>query len=303
LWQLVQKYGSDDVASLEELQARFRFRDFPHFIETWVWKNQFLREYEDFTVIANAVAADLDAQNVRYAEVFFSPGDFARHGLAVQPLAQAIRQGLDLQPRRLQVQLIGDLIRDFGPTQGARWLEALAEVRDAGIIGIGMGGSEHEYPAEAWGAVYERARALGFRTTAHAGEAAGADSVWAALRVLHVDRIGHGTRAAEEPALVRYLKDKGVPLEMCPLSNVATKVVPDLARHPIASWFRQGLQVTVNTDDPCMFGNCLESEYTALMQVHGLSLDDVRSLVDNAIRAAWCDEATRTRLRQELYSG
>jgi len=296
LWNLVQKYGgAPDLPDLEALKQKFVFRDFPHFIDTWVWKNQFLREYEDFTFIAEAVARDLAQQNIRYAEVFFSPVDFAHHGLCVQRLAEAIRAGLTRVPD-IDIFLIVDFGRDYGPETAARTLADVVEVRDQGVIGVGIGGSEHLYPPEPFADVYAQARALGFHTTAHAGEAAGAASIWGALHALHAERIGHGTRAAEDPALLDYLAAHAIPVEMCPLSNVRTGVVSSLDKHPVRCYFERGILVTINTDDPSMFGNTLAEEFMLLEQVLGFSRDDIRMLILNGIRASWQPEAQKERL-------
>jgi adenosine deaminase len=233
LWELVIKYGGDpEVPSLAALAERFACRDFPHFIQTWQWKNRFLREYEDFAFIARRVGEDLAAQGVRYAEIFFSPPDFERYGLEPQNLAAQIRSGLD-DVAGIRVALVADLVRDTGPEHAARTLERVAEVRDLGVIGIGLGGSEHEYPAALFKKVFAKARRLGFRTSAHAGEAAGAESVRAAVMELQADRIGHATRAVEDPELVDVLKARGIPLELCPISNLRTGVIPSLDAHPV----------------------------------------------------------------------
>lgn len=301
LWELVGKYGGrGEVPTLEALGERFRYRDFAHFIDTWVWKNRFLRELDDFTLIAEAVARHLRAQRVRYAEIFYSPPDFARHGLAVGDLTVAVRAGLD-RVDGIEIRLVADLVRDFGPEQAARTLEAVAEVRDQGVIGVGIGGSEQAHPPAPFAAVYERARALGLRTSAHAGEAAGADSVWSALRDLKVDRIGHGTRAAEDPALLDHLAETRVPVEMCPISNVRTGVVPDLAAHPIRDYVARGLVVTVSTDDPAMFETSLAHEYRELARVHGFTRDQIRALIDSAVEASWLGDQGRAALRARLH--
>ena len=211
LWALVQKYGGDPtLPDVDALKRRFAYRDFPHFIETWIWKNQFLREYEDFTFFAEAFARDLARQNIRYAEVFFSPLDFARYGLKVQGLAAAIRKGLARVPGT-EIQLIIDFGRDWGPAKAAVALAEIAEVRDQGVIGIGIGGSEQKFPPEPFQQVYEAARRFGFHTTAHAGEAAGAESVWGAIRALQVERIGHGARAGEDARLLDTLAESANP--------------------------------------------------------------------------------------------
>ncbi len=216
LWELVTKYGGDpDVPSLAALADRFAYRDFPHFIQTWHWKNRFLREYEDFAFIARRVGEDLASQGVRYAEVFFSPPDFERYGLEPQNLAEQIRSGLD-DVAGIRVALVADLVRDTGPEQADRTLERVSEVRDCGVVGIGLGGSEHEYPAARFKEVFAKARRLGFRTSAHAGEAAGAESVWAAAMELEADRIGHATRAVEDPKLVDFLEARGPPWSFVP---------------------------------------------------------------------------------------
>ena len=138
------------------------------------------------------------------------------------------------------------------------------------------------------------------RTTAHAGEAAGPESVWGAIRTLRVERIGHGTRASEDALLVDYLKEHQLPVEMCPLSNLRTGVVSELKKHPIRTFFDQGLLVSVNTDDPKMFGNSLEQEYRALMDELGFTLDEIKTLIRQTIDSTWADEATKERLHNEL---
>jgi len=300
LWELVNKYDGDPtVPDLDALKRRFAYRDFPHFIDTWIWKNQFLRTYEDFTFIAEAVARDLASQNIRYAEIFYSPPDFARHGLLTQELTRAIRKGLD-RVAEIRVALVADLVRDFGPEKGAIILEEVEEVRDQGVIGIGIGGSEHDFPPEPFKPVYEQARKLGFHTSAHAGEAAGAASIWGALKTLKVDRIGHGTRAAEDEALLNYLAEKQTPIEMCPLSNVRTGVVKSIENHPVRDYFERGLLVTVNTDDPKMFGNSLVEEFQLLVERLGFSQDEIRTLISNAIRASWLPDGQKVSLLESF---
>jgi len=287
LWQLVQRNGGDDAPqSLQALQARYQYRDFGHFIDTWMWQVDFLRSYDDFTFIVEAVARDLRAQNIRYVEAFYSPADSARHGLAIPELTAAIRRGLD-KVDGIQVALVADLIRDLGPERGMRQLDALAEVRDQGVVGIGIGGSEQSYPPEPFAPVYERARHLGFHTSAHAGEAAGPASIWGALDALRAERIGHGTRAEQDPSLMERLAAQQVPLEMCPISNLRTGVVSSLAEHPVGRYVERGLNVTINSDDPSMFGNSLAQECAAMDTIQGLSRGTIRALILNGIASSW----------------
>ncbi len=296
LWELVQKYGGHpSFPDLAALERKFEYRDFSHFLQVWVWKSQFLCEYEDFTFFAAAVARDLARQNIRYVEAFFSPADFHGRGLQTQRLTEAIRGGLSQVPG-VEVALVADLTRDFGPQKAAATLAQVNEVRDLGVIGIGIGGSEQEFPPKPFAKVYEEARRLGFHTTAHAGEAAGAESVWGAIRCLHVERIGHGTRAEEDESLLDYLVEQQIPLEMCPISNVRTRVVNSIEEHPVRRYFERGIAVTVNTDDPKMFGNSLADEYRLLADKLGFSRDEIRTLILQGIEASWLPKARKQRL-------
>ncbi len=300
LWQLVQKYGGDpSIGSLEDLQAKFEYRDFPHFLDMWTWKNRFLREYEDFDFIAQAVAQNLSRQNVQYVEAFYSPSDFSRHGLETQKLTEAVRAGLDRVPD-IEVLLVADFVRNYGPEQAMLTLDELKEVSDLGVIGVGLGGSEHDYPPELFERAFHSAREMGFRTTAHAGEAAGAQSVRRAIADLQVERIGHGVRANEDGELVELLATTQMPLEMCPMSNVRTGVVVELDQHPIRTFFESGILVTVNTDDPAMFGTTLAQEYRLLEAELGFTRKQTRQLILNGIEASWMSAARKELMKHRF---
>jgi len=299
-FELIRKYGGDpsvgDVAALTE---RFTYRNFQQFIEAWTWKDQFLREYDDFTYIAEFTARDMEKQGIRYAEMFFSPSSYVRNGLAVQELIQAVRTGLS-RVSGVEIALIADLVRNYGPEQEMTALQQLSEVRDLGVVGIGIGGSEHEFPPAPFKALFEEARKMGFHTNAHAGEAAGAWSIWDALHHLRAERIGHGTRAMEDPELVRYLADRGIPLEMCPISNVRTGVIKNITEHPIRAFFDAGLVVTVNTDDPKMFQTSLAEEYRLLEKECGFTKPEICRLILNAIRSSWLPDERKALLTAEF---
>jgi adenosine deaminase len=301
LWELIERHGGDEtIRTPAQLVDWFTYRDFAHFMETWVWMIAFLRSYEDFTYAAEAVARHLASQNIMYAESFFSPSDFRHHHLDPQLLAIAIRTGLDRVPE-VEVPLIVDLVRDRGPEGTARTLAAITEVADeARVIGIGIGGYEAEHPPDLFADVYRTARASGFRLTAHAGEAAGPESVWGVIRALDVERIGHGVRAAEDPALVDYLVEHQIPLEVCPTSNIRTAVVPDWDTHPARQLIEAGVMVTINTDDPALFHSSLAGEYQVLEQRFGLEEDAIRRISLAGVAASWAPAETKTLLSDRL---
>jgi adenosine deaminase len=300
LWTLVQKYGGDPtIPDAHALAKKFQYRDFPHFIETWVWKNRFIRELEDFTWIAEIFAQNLADQNIWYAEVFFSPADFSGHGLKPQGITQAIRRGLDRVPGT-KVSLVADLVRDLGPETAMRTLHEVKEAAGFGVSGIGIGGSEQNFPPELFEKVFKQAAKLGFRTSAHAGEAAGPQSVWNAVLKLNVDRIGHGTRAAGDEALLHTLAERGIPVETCPLSNVRTGVVESIERHPVRLFFEKGMRISVNTDDPAMFNNTLAEEYRLLESKLGFSREEIRGIVLETVSSSWMPEDEKRKLRERF---
>jgi adenosine deaminase len=302
LWQLVRKYGTDpSVTDIKALQRKFQYKDFPHFIETWVWKNQFLRQYEDFTFIAEAVAKDLVCQKIRYAEMFYTPSPFLQYGLETRKLTEAVRTGLS-RVKQVEIVLVMDFSRDSGVEDAEKNLFVINEIKQFGVIGVGLGGSEQKYPPELYAGIYEKARQMGFHTTAHAGEAAGPDSIWGAIRSLKVERIGHGTRAFEDDSLMAYLARTQIPLECCPLSNVRTGVVKSINVHPVKKFFDAGLFVTINTDDPKMFGNNLAEEYQLLEDRLVFSRDDIRILILNGIKASWLPEKRKQQMIENFVN-
>ena len=295
VWQLIQKYGGDkSVSTIDKLKERFVYQDFNHFIQTWSWKNQFIREYEDFSIITESVIQDLVHQNIKYAEIFISPSLF-KNRLEIQKIVEAISVQIE-KNTRIKINLIVDLVRNYGAESEMRTLHEINEVRNAGIIGIGIGGSENEYPPELFKDIYSQARKFGFKTTAHAGEAAGPKSIWSAIRELKVDRIGHGTRAIEDKNLLKYLADNRIPVEVCPLSNLRTKVIASMNEHPVKTFIDLGIPVSINTDDPKMFNNSLNEEYQSLKDSFNYSDKDIYNIIINSIHTTWLEQNEKENL-------
>ena len=299
LWQLIQKYGGDkEVTNLYQLTEKFKFRDFNHFIEMWIWKNQFIKEYEDFRIISDAVFKDLVDQNVKYAEIFISPSAFKKN-LEIQKIIEAISGGIT-ENQNIKINLIVDLVRNFGQENEERTLEEINEVKDHGIIGIGLGGSENDFPPELFVDLFEKARDYGFKTTAHAGEAAGADSIWKAIKLLRVDRIGHGTRAIEDDKLVDYLSEHKIPIELCPISNLRTKVIKSMEKHPFKIFQEKNIPVSINTDDPKMFNTSLAEEYQALSEAFSLNKEEMYTIIIDSINTTWLENEEKEKLIYEF---
>jgi len=297
-WEIASKYGHPE--SFEQFADRFEYQDFEHFLDIWAWRNTFIRELEDFTHMAEAFSRELAAQGVTYAEAFFSPSDFASTKLSSADIAGAIRTGLD-RAGETKVALVADLVRGRSPHAMLTTLDELSEVREqAGIIGIGLGGDEARHPAGLSAGVWEQAAARGFNLTAHAGEAAGPESVLEAIRTLGVSRIGHGVRIIEDQAAVEIIVTNQIALELCPWSNVRTGVISEINAHPVRQLFDAGVLVTINSDDPALFQTSLNQEYLTLMETFGFSRAEVLQVAQNAATAAWASPTEKEHLATAL---
>jgi len=296
LFNLIKKYGGDpSVKSIKDIEQRFAFRDFPHFIETWFWKNRFFREPQDFEESTYFTLKNLHQQNVIYIEAFYSPWDFLPNGLSVADITESTLTAVKRAEKDfgIKCQLIADISREFGWETALDRLNDVVHFRDRGVIGIGLGGSEQKYPPEPFEAVYKAAREQGFHVVAHAGEAAGPESIWAAMQKLNIERIGHGVRAVEDATLVETLKRTQIPLEICVTSNLKTGVYKSIETHPIKYFFDNGLFVTVNSDDPAMFGATITDEFLLLYEKLNFSLKAIKMLTINAVRASFLQESEK----------
>lgn len=290
------------IRTLDDLRRKLTYADFSHFIEMWTWKNTFIKEEKDFEQIAYQVLSDLSKQNVKYVEAFYAPGDYWRQELSVRGITEYLIEGKNRAYRDFGIksELIVDLIRDHGPEIGMRRLEELTPYLGKGLIGIGLGGSEQNFPADPYAVVYKEARKRGFRLTAHAGEVAGAESIWAVIEKLGVERIGHGVRAAEDPKLVSLLRKRQVPLELCVISNVRTGVCGCVETHPIKQYFQQGLMVTINSDDPTMFNTSISQEYLVLVQKLGFTVSDLKRLSMNGVSASFIPDGDKELMKSQF---
>ena len=305
LFRLIEKYGGDpSVRSTADLQKKFVFRDFPHFIELWFWKNQFFKTPADFEESTYHTIKDLAGQQVHYAELFFSPWDFIANQLRVEEITEATLSGIRRAEKDFPIRcnLIADLVRDYGAAGAIDRLDQITPFLQSGVIGIGLGGSEQKFPAQDFSEVFREARRRGFHLTAHAGEASGAESVWAAVKELGVERIGHGVRAIEDPKLIEYLTTQQIPLEVCVTSNIKTRVFNSLSAHPLPVLLEKGLVVTINSDDPAMFGSNLTEEMILLHEKMDLSLISLQRLMKNALEASFLSTTEKFELRKYFPS-
>ena len=288
--------------SEEGLLELYRFRDFAHFLEVYLLICRHLRSAQDFALITRELGASLAAQNVRYAEVTVTPMGHVLRGVAPEALFEGIEQGRAEAEAEHGVRLrwCTDIDGRGGPELAVQTVELVLRHRPAGLVSLGLGGEE--VPRAQFGRAFEIARDAGLHSVPHAGEAAGPESVWDAIDRLGAERIGHGVRCLEDPELVAELRRRRIPLEVCPTSNVRTGVVADLAAHPLPRLIEEGLVVTLNSDDPPMFGTSLREEYLAVARTLGLDPAGLRDLARNAARAAFLPRAEAQALVAEIDS-
>ncbi len=299
LFELIQKYGgAPEIKGPQDLENKFIFRDFSHFIELWSWKNKFLREYEDFRFIAESVARDLKRQNIRYAEMFVSPSAFKKIGLTPANIIEQVSAGFKAVDG-IKISLIVDLVRNYGPENELVTLHEIEETKNSGVIGIGLGGSEKEFPPELFVELFERARNMGFKTTVHAGEAAGAQSVKNAIEKLLPDRIGHAARACEDENLLRRISELKIPVELCPISNLKTRVIALPELYPLDRFIKNSIAFSINTDDPKMFGNSLAEEYS-LIESLGYTKAEAAEFALGAIDTSWLSPDEKRTMKNEF---
>jgi aminodeoxyfutalosine deaminase len=281
--------------TLEGLAQLYDYRDFAHFIEIWILTTNALQHQDDFHQIVVEYAAEAAEHGAVYVEGIFSPAERARRGVDWDEMFAGYCDGAQ-EARELhgvEVRLTPDIFRGATDDEADRVLRYSVEYRDRGVVGVGLGGLEAEYPPEDYAAVFERIRAEGLGSVPHAGEVVGPGSIRGALDALGADRIRHGIRAVEDPELIAELAERLIVLDVCPVSNVRTGAVRALAEHPLPQLLEAGVLCSINTDDPAMFDTDLTREYQAAAAIGA----DPRSAYDAGVAGALCDDETGNRLR------
>jgi adenosine deaminase len=305
LLELARRNGvplpADDLEGLREF---YRFTDFGHFLQVYFTISRCLKTPDDFSLIAYEFGADMARQRIRYAEVTFTPHTHVTNsGLPFDEILAGLNAGRATAQADFGVEFawVLDIVRDNPGSrlQVARWAGA---AMDRGVVGFGLGGSEAKHPPEEFADAFALAREAGLHSVPHAGELAGPQSVWGALQTLGAERIGHGVRSVEDTQLLGYLREQQVPLEVCPTSNLCLGVYPDYEAHPIRRLLGQGIYVTVNSDDPPMFGTDLVQEYQVLADHLGFSGAELETLSLNALRASFLPAPRKAALEGEFLA-
>lgn len=285
------KYSPESGKELseEDVRSLYRYNDFVGFLMAFKAVTERLRTPEDYELITYRLMEKLKAQNVVHAEVYVSVGVIFWRGQEFDAIFEGLERGRQRGERDFGVSLlwIFDAVRHFGVGAAERVFKTAAELRERNVVGIGIGGDENRGPAAWFRDLFARAAGEGLRLTCHAGESAGPESIWSAIRDLKAERIGHGLTAIQDPALVDHLAEHQIPIEICLSSNLRTGCCTDLEEHPLPRYLERGLMVTLNTDDPEMFETTLNGEYELAASTFSLSEEQLRKLAENSRKAAF----------------
>lgn len=301
--ELARRHPDKEVPTdRDELRAFYEFTDFAHFIEVYVKVSRLVVSGRDITALAVGLARDLAANAVRYAEVTVTPVPHVMFGIDPVELAEALAIGRRAAREEHGVELawVFDIAGSLGYDAGVATAEWVLRHRPDGTVGFGLGGNEVGVPRERYRVPFEMARAGGLHLVPHAGETTGPETIWSALTHLHAERIGHGTSAVADPELLAHLAGEGIPVEVCPSSNIRTRAVATLDSHPLPRLLEAGVPVTLATDDPGMFHTSLNNEYLLVHEHFGLSRGELAELARTGVRAAFCSTELKAGLLAEI---
>jgi adenosine deaminase len=288
-------------ATVDEVRAAYSFTDLQSFLDIYYAGAAVLRTTQDFDELTAAYLRRASADGVRRAEIFFDPQTHTERGIGFDVFMPGFLDAIERGRAELDIDaaLIMCFLRHLPVEAAIETFEAATPYHQH-LLGVGLDSSEVGHPPEDFAPVFDRARAIGLHTVAHAGEEGPAAYVWGALDQLGAERIDHGVRAAGDGTLVARLVDSGIPLTMCPLSNLALGVVPRLADHNLKELLDRGVKVTINSDDPAYFGGYILANYIATAQALGLSADDLVRVAANSIEASFAPDADKAAWLAEL---
>ncbi|WP_443192470.1 adenosine deaminase [Pseudomonas indica] len=271
---------------VDSLRSAYAFNNLQEFLDLYYRGADVLRTEQDFYDLTWAYLQKCKAQNVIHTEPFFDPQTHTDRGIPFEVVLTGISQALKDGRERLGISsgLILSFLRHLSEEEAQKTLDQALVYRNA-FIAVGLDSSEKGHPPSKFQRVFDRARAEGFLTVAHAGEEGPPAYIWEALDLLKVSRIDHGVCAAEDPRLLDRLIEEQIPLTVCPLSNVKLCVFEDMSRHNILELLEMGVKVTVNSDDPAYFGGYVTENFAALHESLGMSQDQARRLTQNSLDA------------------
>ncbi|OHD13717.1 MAG: adenosine deaminase [Spirochaetes bacterium GWD1_27_9] len=282
----------------ENIENLFSYNNLKEFIKAFLLIQKSFEELSDFKALFNNISTYLKRNGIVYTELFFSPSLFVKNGWKFENMMDVFLKKIKKIKRKekIEIKIIIDVSRTFGVDNAMKNLDALLKYKNKNIIGIGLGGDELKGPAKDFAKIFTKAKDAGVHRVAHAGEDDGPQSVWDAINLLYSERIGHGISSIQDESLIEYLSKEQIPLEICPTSNIFTKkYVQKIEDHPIKEFYKKGVLVTVNTDDPTFFNINLIDEYWNLYTKLGFDLSDLKQIIINGFKSSFLSKVKKER--------
>lgn len=283
--------------------------DFHAFLEKFNFLSRFYSKLDCIDRISYEAVVDAAQDNVKYLELRFNPvtlalsQDFCLEEVVKRVISAVKKAEQDFD---ITVKLLTTIRRDYDQDTASRIIDMAIHYADQSVVGLDLAGDEVHYSAQPFARLFNKAKEAGLGITVHAGEAAGAESVRTAIELLKADRIGHGVRANEDLAVMDLVRARGVTLEMCPTSNIQTAAVKAITRHPLRAFYQIGLQVTINTDDPCISNTTLTDEYMVAVRDIGVTVPEIKQMILTGVCAAFLPRSEKEQLKawfMEALSG
>ena len=286
-----------------EQTALFTYDDLNGFIRAFLQVQDLFTEVSDFDYVFADLERYLKGNGIRHCEAFFAPSAFIKKGFVYSEMLKNFQRNINRIKKEsgITVDLLMDVSRTFGLENAENNYKMFKENPAKCLIGIGLGGAEQKGPCREFGPVFKKAHDDGFHAVAHAGEDVGPESVWDAVNILQSERIGHGITSIQDEKLMELLKEKQIPLEICPTSNTFTKkIVTRTEDHPVREFFDRGLMVVIGTDDPVFFKVTLLDELWSLHKKLGFTMDEIKVLLENSFKASFLSDKKKKEYLKEL---
>ncbi|ELI5734371.1 adenosine deaminase [Vibrio fluvialis] len=289
-------------SSPDEVRAAYQFSNLQSFLDIYYQGANVLIHEQDFFDLTWAYLLRCQQDNVMHTEIFFDPQTHTARGIAFETVINGITQALEKGQQELGIssQLIMCFLRHLSEADAMLTLQQALPYKDK-IVGVGLDSSEQGHPPEKFQQVFRQAREAGFIAVAHAGEEGPALNIRNAIDLLGVQRVDHGVRCVEDAALVQELQETRMPLTVCPLSNLKLKVFTEMEQHNIVELLRQGLCVTINSDDPAYFGGYMTDNFMAVAKAHPMSHQELAQFTLNAIEASFISDAEKAHMNAKVY--
>ncbi|MCG6399246.1 adenosine deaminase [Vibrio fluvialis] len=289
-------------SSPDEVRAAYQFSNLQSFLDIYYQGANVLIHEQDFFDLTWAYLLRCQQDNVMHTEIFFDPQTHTARGIAFETVINGITQALEKGQQELGIssQLIMCFLRHLSEADAMLTLQQALPYKDK-IVGVGLDSSEQGHPPEKFQQVFRQAREAGFIAVAHAGEEGPALNIRNVIDLLGVQRVDHGVRCVEDAALVQELKQTRMPLTVCPLSNLKLKVFTEMEQHNIVELLRQGLCVTINSDDPAYFGGYMTDNFMAVANAHPMSHQELAQFTLNAIEASFISDAEKACMNAKVY--